>query len=355
MSATKEQFQGQQTKDLETKGREELEKALNNKKEQHKPEPEPEKKQEQKTQEKEVKPSKEVQDANDEEDVKYDNILKNTFGFGDGEIDPKARKLAKSWAEMQSMTTKTKQEKQQLEQVVNGLDSLTKKYPKLYEDFKRASEGRYEEENPSQEPSGQPDIKGQLEDDSVTEEQLIKSGYLSKSEIEGLDELAKQRKIFNAEAKYIRQQEREALKKELRSERDNLRKEDEQNRITQENKRRAEEGFDKFIRETGTNLSEVSDEEYQKIQRRMLTILDPDDPRMIAEDAFEIAAERVLGVQKQPQQQRSSNIDELEDTGVTFNRQQTRQKGKVSLEQQLRERAVENFHSRGNPKNYKKI
>lgn len=356
---SKEAVTGVNEQQLGQQGRDSLEAALggkieSQKKEEPTPTPTPETK-EPETVKAESADKGQPQDA-DSELSKYDNILKNTFGFNDEEINDKARKAAKSWSETQSLATKAKQEASQHKQVVDNLNAVLQKYPSLYEQLEKAAQGRYDE-NPQKEPNGQPNQAGQLDYD-VTEDDLVRDGYLKAEDLQGLDELAKQRKILRAEAKYIREQESKNYVNDIKTQQENLRKQQELTQIQAENKRRAESGFDEFVRTYGVNFAELEPEVVSQIQKRMQYTLDPENPRLIAEDAFEVSASRILGQRgllKQPTQTQKADVGQIEDTGRTFSKA-TKPEGKTTMDAELRKRAYQNFTSNTDPKSkYKNV
>lgn len=354
----KEAVAGVNEQDLAKKGRESLEAALGSKVEAQKEESPPEEKESKKEPET-VKPestAKETPQDADNELAKYDNILRNTFGFNDEEINDKARKAAKSWSETQSLATKAKQEASQQKQIVDNLNAVLEKYPSLYEQLEKAAQGRYEE-NPKQEPKGQPNNTGQLDYD-VSEEQLVQSGYLTQEDLNGLDEFTKQRKILRAEAKYIREQESKNYMNDIKTQQDTLRKQQEQTQIQSENKRRAEDGFDNFVRAHGVNFAELEPEVVSQIQKRMQYTLDPSNPQLIAEDAFEIAASQILksqGLFNQPVETQRKTVSQIEDSGKTFSKA-TKPEVKGTMADELRKRAYKNFTDNNDPKSkYKQV
>lgn len=343
---SKEAVTGVKQDQLEKQGRDSLEAALGAKVEA------------QKTEEPETAPAEEAkqetqpQDANPELS-KYDNILKNTFGFTDEEINDKARKAAKSWSETQSIATKAKQEASQHKQIVDNLNAVLEKYPSLYDQLHLAAKGQYVENPQKQEPIGQPTNKGELDYD-VSEDELVRSGYLKAEDLEGMDELSKQRKILRAEARYIREQESKNYMNDIKTQQENLRKQQEIQRLTAENKRRAEEGFDNFVRSYGVNFAELEPDVINQIQKRMQYTLDPSNPNLIAEDAFEIAASRVLNLTPQPTSQKK-DVAQITDTGRTFTKA-TKPEGKTTMADELKKRAYQQFLSNNDPKSkYKSV
>lgn len=354
---SKEAVAGIKEQDLAQKGRESLEAALGGKVEAQKTETPTveDTKKEPETVQPESTAKETPQDA-DNELAKYDNILRNTFGFNDEEINDKARKAAKSWSETQSLATKAKQEASQQKQIVDNLNAVLEKYPSLYEQLEKAAQGQYVE-NPSKEPVGQPNNTGQLDQD-VSEEQLVQAGYLTQEDLNGLDEFSKQRKILRAEAKYIREQESKNYMNDIKTQQETLRKQQELTQIQAENKRRAEEGFDSFVRTYGVNFAELDDSVVTQIQKRMQYTLDPSNPRLIAEDAFEIAASQILksqGLLNQPVETQRKSVSEIEDSGKTFSKA-TKPEVKGTMADELRKRAYKNFTENNDPKSkYKQV
>lgn len=352
---SKEGVTGIKEKELEDKGRASLEAALGQKTQEQETESEkqepdaPDEQTQSQTQKEDV-----PQDATDSELSKYDNILKNTYGFDESEINDKVRKVAKSWAGIQSTATKTKQEAQQYKNYIEQLNDVIEKYPSVGKKLEQAINGQYQENPVQEEPQGQPQpSKGQLDYDDVTEDTLVSQGYLSQDELEGLDEATRMRKIMRAEAKYIREKTREEISNDIKQEQQNFQKQQQVEQIQKENEQRATNGFDEFVTKYGVNFAELDNEVMQKIQKRMAVTLDPDDPRKIAEDAFDIAARTVLpqhGVNLQQQVQTSGkSVDQIQDTGKTFSKA-TKQQPKKTLADQLRERARQNAAGSTNPK-----
>lgn len=359
---SKESVTGIKEEQLASKGKESLEKALGKKVDEAKakaPAPEPEKK-EPETDKKEPESTepeqKKAQDA-DNELSKYDNVLINTYGVTEEELEKgispdKARKLAKSWAEIQSTATKTKQEASQHKQVVDNLNAVLQKYPSLYEKLNQAVQGQYEENPTKTEPKGQPQPQGQLDYD-VSEDDLIKQGYLKAEELQGLDDLAKQRKLLRAEARYIRETESKNYMNDIKTQQENLHKQQELEQVHKENELRATQGFDNFVAQYGVNFAELDDNVVKQINKRMIHTLDPEDPRKIAEDAFEISAIQVLrkqGLMPETKVKPSGkDVSQIEDTGTSFSKA-TKSKQTKSLDEQLRERAAQQFTQSNDPK-----
>lgn len=359
--STKQDVTGIKEDELESKGRASLEAALGQKTQEQKQETKESKEPETSEEPKQTQPqseSKETQDATDSELSKFDNILINTYGFDESEINDKVRKVAKSWAGIQSTATKTKQEAQQYKQYIDQLNDVIESYPSLGQKLEQAVNGQYKE-NPTSngEPQqGQPQQpnKGQLDYDDISEDTLVSEGYLSKDGFDGLDEATKMRKIMRAEAKYIADKNVNDFRQQIKQEQQNLQKQKETEQIQKENERRATQGFDEFVANHGVNFAELDDEVMQQIQKKMVVTLDPDNPRMISEDAFEYAAKSVLPKYGVNLQQPVSNgpkksINQIEDTGKTFSKA-TKQQGEKTLEDQLRERAQRNASQSVNPK-----
>src|SRR5690625_4812612 len=228
------------------------------------------------------------QDAgNEEESTKYDNILRQNYGFSDDEINDKARKIAKSWTHVQAMAVKNKQEAQQYKSVVENLNSVLSKYPSLYEKLEQAAKGQYTENPEPKETvtTVQPKNMGELGDD-VSERDLIEGGYITAAELEGLGEYARQRKLLRAEAKYIREREVNNYLNDIQTKQDTLAKQQEAERLRAENERRLSDGFDNFLAKTGVNFAELDQNVVDLINKRVAYTRDPNNPQLIAEDAF---------------------------------------------------------------------
>lgn len=351
-----------QQQETQNQGRESLEKALDQKKQQQaqssnetetQNEQSQQETQETNTQQQQVEKSDESQDA--DELSKYDNVLKNTYGVTEEELEEgvspeKARKMAKSWSEMQSTTTKTKQQKQEYEQTVNAINQLMQQDPSLYEHMQAVKNGNsYENPNQQESITEQPaDNKGQLDSESVTEDTLVKEGYLDSSELQGLDELARQRKVARAEIQYEKDKTLSEFRNGLKQEQENLQKQQEQKQIKQYNKQKLEEGFDQFVADTGYNLAEVPDEVFNEIKNEAFYDRQGQDPRKIKEDAFPVAAKRVLRRRgmwdSNTQQTQAAKRQTMEDTGVEMNQAQQKQ-SKLSPSEELKKRAKQNASS----------
>ena len=292
------------------------------------------------------------QDAgNEEESTKYDNILRQNYGFSDDEINDKARKIAKSWTHVQAMAVKNKQEAQQYKSVVENLNSVLSKYPSLYEKLEQAAKGQYTENPEPKETvtTVQPKNMGELGDD-VSERDLIEGGYITAAELEGLGEYARQRKLLRAEAKYIREREVNNYLNDIQTKQDTLAKQQEAERLRAENERRLSDGFDNFIAKTGVNFAELDQNVVDLINKRVAYTRDPNNPQLIAEDAFDLVGPSVLaqaGIQlTQPQTTtRVDNKTTIQDTGTSFSKNSPPSKRKLTLSEQLSERANNRYIS----------
>lgn len=314
-------------------------------------------------------PEQQVNDApdnnesEDEEVQQYKKLAMNTFGFTEDEIDEKVVKMAKSFKEAQSTMTKSRQEALQNKQIIDGLNQVFEKSPELYEQVKAIAQGKQPEnlstngnhkaDNPQQS-VGQLDTTGDIDEDT-----LISKGYLKAEEIEGLDDLAKARKIAKAELAYEKDAYKQQFRNELKEEQENLRKEQELQEAKTLNKQRVESGWDSYITNYGVNLADVTDEQLQTIQSQLQYVADPSNPNLIAEDAVEIVANRVLGntlADKKGVQTGQRNLSDIEDTGVSVSKGSKPNQNLTKaqkMDQELKKRAYENFAKTANPIAYK--
>lgn len=370
------------TNDMEQQGRKNLEQALAGAREQSAPEDEQgnegqgqqqaqsqsqdaqkqgetQQKQEtsQQQQQQEAQQSDSAEDAGgDNELAEYDSMLKSTFGFNDDNITDEARKLAKSYAEIQSSATKAQQEKKKYQKQLQNVDGLFKKDPSLFEHAQAVAEGK-SFENPKQQQDSQSGTtsnqsKGQLnsEDGSVDEQTLISQGYVQESDLEGLDEVQRDKALARAEIRFEKDRTINEIKQSVQEDREQARKAREQQTIQSTNEDRLTNGLDNFVKETGFNLAGLDDDVFEEIQRKAMVDRDPDDPRLVADDAFEMAARRVLtrkGLMEQnTQQTQQQKKQQMQDTGNSFNqRQRGQQKKDLSMAEELAERSKKQFYN----------
>lgn len=300
----------------------------------------------------------ETQDADPNVD-KYKNLLVNTFGFDEGEITEKDIKLAKSYAEAQSGMTKSRQEALDYKQTVDGLQQVFKKAPSLYEQLVAVAQGK-EPENLSTEENRKSDNSqniGQLEQNStVSEQELIQGGYLSKEDLNGLDDLAKERVLAKAELRYDKDKLRQEYRNELQQERKTVQEQAQQEQAQAANRQRVDKGWDDYVMNYGVNFSEVSDDQLQQIKQNVQYIRDPQNPNLISEDAVEIAANRVLGnsvANKNPVKPSGKTVEGLTDSGKSVSKSRGNASGEKTQEEQLRQMAIDNFRNTSNPKRHK--
>lgn len=284
----------------------------------------------------------------DAETEKLFNLAVNTFGIAENKIDESVLKLAKSYAEIQGVSTRTRQELKQFQNMADGLNKVFEKRPDLYDQMKAVAEGK-ENLTPETRNADNSQQVGKLDNNiSVTENELIQQGYLSASELDGLDELTRDRKVFKAEMAFEKDRLRAEYRQGLIAEREQLQAQSQQELDTKTNTQREDEGLKNYALEYGVNFAEVSDDQLLQIKQQMQYIRDPQNPKLITEDAFEIAANRVLGKSfgdKKPPVARKS-VDQLVDSGKSFSRNSQPIGNQVpDLEAQLREKAVQNFRN----------
>lgn len=288
----------------------------------------------------------ETQDAGDEPD-KYDQMLKNTWGFDEDDISPKARKLAKSFVSIQKKATKNQQKAKESQELAGKFNNLLENNPELKQHAQQILQGgQKQQENPSQrKPSnGQSNKQGQLD-----EQELISQGYLDQNDLAGLDDLARENRVLRAQMKYEKDNTLNDFRQSLQNEQEQLRKKNELKNVKKVNKQRLGKSFDRFVQDTGFDLVNLDEDIFNEIQQNAVHDRDPSDPRKVKEDAFETSAMRVL---RKHDRLDNSNVNRptqrngvnLEDTGksVSNSQQQTSNK---SIEERLEERENQDFQN----------
>lgn len=266
----------------------------------------------------------------DEKDI---NTLKNTFGVDFEQVPESLRdgvlKMAKSYREAQGKFTRELEQRQLFEQTLTNFEATLKSYPEVWDTVEKIARGEYTQQttgNSKQEPKGQPKIPSQPA--IVDEQTLIQEGYLTESQLDGLDELAKARLVAKAEIAYYKDQQLKQLEQQTREtlekvEEDRKRK-DREAYINTTNTQRFNESFDRFVSEYGVDFTALDEDTINAIRRRTNGIRDMDDPSLIDPDAFYDAAVKELSIRgKLPERkpiQPSNGVNQILDTGFSANR-----------------------------------
>lgn len=286
-------------------------------------------------------------DANSDELVSF---VKNTFGFSEDEIDDRVLKVAKSVKESQREFNKFYnnefQPVKKKAEAFENFDSFLQSQPDLLEQIQNRAKGN--KENPSQSENHTVNSnKGKLDDDlDVDEKKLIQEGYVDQTELDSLDELARERKLLRAEAKYIREHGLKEYQNKLRDTYQQEQTRIEKERQQQEAKRKYNKSFDNFLDEYPE--VDFSDPQYNqhldKINEMTARLIDVED------DPFKTSAEVVLGKQgKLPQknQTRPKQPQEKLDSGVSISKgrqqQQTQAKDPVDEDVERHRQKLKNI------------
>lgn len=276
----------------------------------------------------------------DEKDLK---ILQNTFGVDfDSDLDSQREKIAniaKSYREAQSKFTKEQEQRQLHESTLNNFEQQLQQYPEVWDTVQKVAKGEYDG-NSKQEPKGKPKKKSQPAV-AADEQTLIDEGYLDQSELDGLDEIARNRVVAEAKADYhidkrlseFEQQTRETIEKVRKDESEKERKE----RIQRTNKERLDDAFDRFVADYGVNFTELDDNTIDAIRKRANVIRDPSDPSLLDVDAFYDAAQKELAIRDKlpkgsPKPNATNGVNQILDTGHNVNRKSNKAKPKTAQE-----------------------
>jgi len=268
-------------------------------------------------------------------DAKYVNYLKDTYGFQDNEITEKAVKLAKSDIEKQSYGSKLRSELDKYKQTVQGVESIFEKNPDLYQEFESARTGKRSSGNQQQKESGDDKPSNNVDklgETNVTEQQLVQEGYLNSDQLDGMSDYERKLEVKSAmidRKADVRQKQFEQSLDEIETKRQEKR---ERNSRIQTNKKRLDEGFNDLIAKYKVDFSsdEFSDA-YDRIQKRALTIADPDSRGLIDKRAVELSAQLELGDKLKKRESQStnntSNNSGKRDTGFNVNKSGSQSSG----------------------------
>src|SRR5690625_50566 len=265
----------------------------------------------------------------DDKDI---NILQNTFGIDPNNVPDDYRdkvvNVAKSYREAQGKWTKEQEQRQMLQQTLENFEKRLQQYPEVWDTVEKVARGEYNSGNSAPEPKGKPTQQSQPA--TADEQTLIKEGYLTANELDGLDDLSRSRAVARAEIQYSRDKALEDVERQMRERFDKVTSErteqERQEYVEATNKKRFQDSFDKFVSEYAVNFTELDESVINSIRQRANVIRDPQDPSLLDADAFYDAAVKELAIRnKLPQQQapaptKSGGVNEILDTGHSANR-----------------------------------
>lgn len=301
-------------------------------------------------------PTEQSKDATDEPtvDSKDVSVLANTFNI-DYESLPDQYKdgfanVAKSYREAQSKYTSATQKAKKVEELQKTMESFNQflqQNPDLYQEIKNRQSGNQPKKEMDT-PTSKPDLSSVGKSAAVETQQLIRDGYLNQEDLNGLDELAKQRVVARAELAFLRDQELANFREGLKTEKENLTKAERAEQVKQLNTERINEGVDRVVSEWGVDFTNLDNETISAIQNRALRILDPSDPtgQTIDKDAMYDATIKELSnrgklPEKKEQGQRKT-MNSIVDTGVSANRKSGSVAQPNTREQIYKQRVAEN-------------
>ena len=272
------------------------------------------------------------QQSSGEDLSQYKNILTKTFGYTEDEITDKDLKVAKSYANLQSKTTKIQDE-----------------FQTLRKQFEQQQNGNTQENSKNKEPdnSGEPSKKG--DNSGVDEKTLFNEGYLKQGDLDGLSDLERQRTILHAESEYLTDKAVKDYEERIKKVEEQREQEKTKEQIKQENTKRFEQDVDNLVKQ-GVTISELREDQWEQLKTQMLNIRDPKDSRYIASNALQVAAymQGLVTPQNNNQQPESSG---LQDSGFSANKKQDTSNNSKSLNEQLSERAKSRyFNGNSDPK-----
>ena len=279
--------------------------------------------------EKELTDKQEPQQSTKDADVdpKDVNVLANTFGIEYESLPEEQRegfaKMAKSYREAQGKYTSVTQEAQQTQQMLQQLNQFLEKNPDLKQEFQNRLSGN---QPTGKDTPSKPEPASTGQSATVDEQQLKSNGYLKDEDLQGLDELAKERAKVKAELAYLRDQELSKFREGLISEKEKLTKAERVQQVKKTNIQRLNDGVDRVVSDYGIDFTTLDNETISAIQNRALRILDPQDPtgQTIDKDAMYDATLKELAIRgKLPQRQQQfqpKTLDGITDTGKQVNK-----------------------------------
>jgi hypothetical protein len=248
-------------------------------------------------------PDQNTKSESDEPDDSIENLLNNTFGG-----DPK--KAAKSYLESQKAYVKLREERendlkrlQEIEGQFQQLDKLFSQHPDLAKQVELAITGKYNE-NLSQttEPKGKPmqsEPTGKLSNPTLpTEKDLIDAGLVDPADRNNLPSAEYQQRLLMAQTAYLQQNLPDMIANQtferIASMQKQRQEQQEQQRLQETNNQRLSDGFDKAIAKYGLDFAGQHASLFDEINNTFVAFRDPKNMGLIAEDAVELAVERVL-------------------------------------------------------------
>lgn len=279
--------------------------------------------------EKELTDKQEPQQSTKDADVdpKDISVLSGTFGIEYESLPEEQRdaiaKMAKSYREAQGKYTSVTQEAQQTQQMLGQLNQFLEKNPDLKQEFQNRLSGN---QTTGKDTPSKPEPASTGKSATVDEQQLKSEGYLKDEDLQGLDELAKERVKAKAELAYLRDQELSKFREGLISEKEKLTKAERAQQVKKTNTERLNDGVDRVVSDYGIDFTTLDNETISAIQNRALRILDPQDPtgQTIDKDAMYDATLKELAIRgklPQPQQQfQPKTLDGITDTGKQVNK-----------------------------------
>lgn len=313
----------------------------------------------------EVETQESTEDANEERQRNI-NTLQNQFGTNLEDIPENFReealKMAKSYRHAQGKYTQATQQRSELEnkleeaqkaqQVVQNLDGFLQQNPDIDRMIQQRMNGNPQQTG--QEPQGQPNSVPQSQG-QLTEQQLINAGYVSSGELQGLDDFARKERLMDARIEYKADQKLNQYQQKLQEADQNFQQKKQKQQIDKLNKKRKDDGIDRFVSDYGVDLSQLDKQTIQAVTRRAELILDPSgNGNLIDQDAYYDALRKELALRgnlpEQAQQQRA-NINQLQNTGVSVNKRTDSRRPQslndiVEQKEQERRNSLANTHPR---------
>lgn len=346
MAKTKEELRGQNPDNSQQGEQEQQTDPVDQNMQQKRQESSGESQEQQQTQNQQ--PQQQSQEQGQEEDLtKYDNVVKQTFGIPEDQINDYTRKMAKSWASQQSEYSKLKSQYNQEKQDLDRFNQILESNPDLKEEIQKAKEGKRQQkqENSQQESQSSEKPKSGNNSGDVDEQTLIQQGYLTEGDLEGLTELERQNKKFKAELQYDKDQtlnEWQEQRQKAEQEQEQKKTQEQKNQVNQD---RANKGFDDLVAK-GVNLSELPDDQFNSLISQMKAYRDPNDMHLLDENALELAAYKQGLLSQQNMSNDQQQQKTLNDTGFSTNKQQPSNETK-DINQELTERAKDKYRKTG--------
>ena len=273
--------------------------------------------------------------SNDDQDDSK-SVLNKVFN---GNVENLENSYLESQREYNKLNQEHKQvlkEYEETQNLTNQVDRVLKENPSLRSLFEKAVNNEDVESlinNSSKPASGKSSNnsdQGKLEVDDEflpTTERLIESGYLDEN-YDNLSDFDRERAVLTAQNKFLQEQMPNLVSKQVQTaykqQREQEQQKQERKQLSDTNTERFENGFDEAVVEFGLNFTSDHKDLFDEIYEEAKSFRDPNDQRLIRDNAVILATQHVL---------QRHNIDPDQDTDTNKNADD---KGKKSRKQEKR-------------------